>query len=210
MKMMNTNPETDQRFEDVYEPRSKGYTPLRNYHLVEQAIGESTPIVSELEAFLPTLPTVKPDGRSDCPFAREMFRRKDRLESKVREKLVTLRNMAGEIQQEVARCARNLERIGIDKRKVHSGAVQGACQKAETRQEEEYMEAIAIGKRLDQAILRADATVGASSHKVFPGADIGSGVDTHLPGTATTDPPKGNGETRIRDEVDDLLALDSM
>lgn len=205
---MSTEP--DQRFEDVYEPRGENYTTLRDYHLIEQVIQEITPLVTELEALLTTLPTVKADGRSDCPFAPEMYRQKEQLEAKVRDRLSALRRMNQVVQQEMDRCTRNLQRIGADMRKLNSNEVRRQCQKAETRQEEEYMEALSTRRRLDQALLRADATVGASRRKVFPGNSVYGGGDTHMPASATTDPPARSDEGGVRDEVDGLLALDAM
>ena len=202
--------EAEERFQDVYEPRRDEYDTLQNNHLIEQVIGQITPTVTELEGFLPTLPTVKPDGRSDCPFAREMFRKKDALEAKLRDKLTVLRDMETAMHREIARCKRNLQRIGGDARRVVSDAVKGKYRKAETLQEEEYQEAMVTQKQLDRVIVRVDATIAASRRKVFPGGISDQGADAHMPASATTELPGSSSEGRMRDEVDGLLALDHM
>ena len=196
-----------QPFDEIYEQRAESYATVRKHHLIEQVIGEITPVVADLEALLPTLPKVKPNGRSDCPFARDMFRKKEKLERKVRDKLPVLRDMSGELQQEIARCKRNLSRISVDAKKLLSSAIKDRYQTALGRQEQEYVEAVSTSKKVGQVIMRADATLSASSRKVFPGGTEDNGPDTPMPATATTDPlPTANGDG-LRDEVDDLLSL---
>ena len=187
-------------FADIYEEPSESFSKFKMYRLWEQQIGRVEPLLSELEALWPTMPKVQPSGQSECPFAEDLYVQKERLEREIATEIDGLRRTMGEIEGEIARCKRNLTRISVDAQQIELAATRSKYAEGMGRQEQEYMEAIAMRREVEDVIRRAEATLAASRQKHYP-LPLPEGP---LPITASSFPPSPGD---MRDEVNDLISL---
>lgn len=196
----------DERFEDIYEPRTEHCSALFSYHLIEQVMGELEPLLEELENYYPMMPNVQQNGTSECPFAEDMYRKKQKLENKVSEKANTLRDMDAELNREVERCRRNLQRISSDAAKINSGATREKYAEGIGRQENEYVQATALKNEVAELLYRADATLAASRKKTFP-----MPLEDRMPSgglqMCASSYPDANSDLELTQEVNDLLSM---
>lgn len=194
------------RFEDIYESRTKDYDTLRTNHLFEQVTSELEPLLKDLEDYFPMMPKVDASGKSECPFAEDMQRAKMDREKKVSEKANTLRGMKAELDREVERCKRNLQRISVDASKLGTGAAREKYAEGMGRQEREYVEASRLKDEVTQLLLRVDATLAASRKKSFP-----MPLDERMPGSgiqmSASSYPDDNDNHELTQEVNDLLSM---
>ena len=196
------NPRTT--FDDVYEEASPYMNRMKMYKLVDQQIAAVEPLISELESLHPTMPKVKSDGQSECPFAKDLFLYKERLEKELSTEIAMLRRTLGEIEREISRCRRNLDRISADAKSIESAVARSKYAEGMGRQEQEYYEALNMKKEVERVLRRAGETLEASRQKKFPVplqdappiGDMSASASTFLP------PPDG-----LRDEVNDLISM---
>ena len=196
----------DERFEDIYERRSDGPESLRTYDLVEQVIGQVDPLLERLEDLWPRMPKVEEDGESECPFAEDLYREKQELERQIAERLSTLRSQLKDVSQEVERCKRNLARISVDAEKLSRPEARSKYAESWGRQEQEYVEAIDVKRRVEEVLRRAGATMAASGRKEFPGGLNEDAGPTGLPASASSY-PAASGAGTIEQRTDDMLSL---
>ncbi|MEI8043293.1 MAG: hypothetical protein WCL11_17935 [Verrucomicrobiota bacterium] len=193
----------------VYEPRTEGYGKLRLYGLVGQVLRELNPLLDQLEEFWPRMPKVDANGNSECPFAEDMYRKKAGLEKKISEKVAVLRDMRDDIARELERCKRNLARISVDAGKLQTRGAVKQYDKGFCVQENEYLEAKWQLDEVDEALLRAQATLEASRRKAYPIPLSEDWKPSGLPASASSF-PEPRGQTRLDREVGDLISLGRM
>ena len=194
----------NERFEDIYEERTEEYATGHLFHMIDQLIKEAEPAIEELEKYWPIMPRVEANGNSECPFAEDMYRKKQKLEQKVVEHMTSLQGAMRRSAQEVERCKRNLSRISVDARKLDRPEARKHYTEAWGRQEEEYVEAIGERQRVDAIIRRGQATLAASQKKAYP-MPLTEKMPTNLSASASSydSPAAGTAE----DRVGDMLSL---
>lgn len=192
----------DETFYDIYEAASEDYEPLKSGQLPDQVILEVGPLVEELESLWPMMPKVNPDGTSECPFAEDLYRRKEDLELKIQEKVKILQDMRVDIAKEIERCTRNLSRVGVDATRLSTPQAREKYDEAWGRQENEFVAAKYIATRVDDTIHRAQATLAASGKKKFP-----LDLKDDLQGEASS---FRDDEDPIHGELDELLSLGAL
>jgi hypothetical protein len=196
----------NETFEEIYEPRTEGYEALTTHNVVGQVMYELEPLLEQLESLWPTMPKVEPDGYSECPFAEDLYRKKFRLEGRVADNTDVLQAMLRDLEGEVERCARNLERIGQDTRKLRRPEPRKEYAVALNRQEQEYKEAASRREAVIRVLQRAHATLSASRKKAYPIPLTGESGPARTPYAAEIPPSSGT----IEQEVDDLVSIGSM
>jgi hypothetical protein len=196
----------DERFVDIYEPRTKSYDALHSHRLVDRVMCEMESLLKDLEDYHPMMPKVDDGGTSECPFAEEIDREKQKREKKVSEKANTLRDMKAELDREVERCKRNLQRISVDASKISTGAAQEKYAEGLGRQEREYVEASRLKDEVVELLHRVDATLAASRKKSFP-----LPLEEQMPSSgmkmSASSYPDDNDNHELTQEVNDLLSM---
>lgn len=188
---------------------SQDYGTLDLYHLDDQVLGELKQLREELESLHPIMPKVDQEGYSECPFAEDLYRRKAELEAKVAEKLAILRNMLPEIERELHRCERNLDRIKVDAAQLRQAVTQRKYAESYSQQEWEYLGVIQRRDKVMKALQNTEATLESSRRKTHPLVRPGDSRPRGLPASASSypAPPSPGGIDR---ELNDLLSLGSI
>ena len=191
-------------FDDIYEEASPSMTRMKMNRQFEQQIAGVEKLIGELESLYPTMPKVKPDGQSECPFAPDLFLKKQRLENELSTQVSALRRTLGDIEREIARCRRNLARISGDAQAIETAVTRSKYAEGMGRQEQEYYEALSMRKEAGQVLRRANGVLAASRQKKFPVPlhDDGPSGDLSVSASSFLPPPDG-----LRDEVNDLISM---
>ena len=119
--------------------------------------------VEHLENTLQSLPRVDSRGGSDCPFTRELYARKEKLQASVSSSVAELRKYKVAIEKEITRCRKNLEHIGSAHGRVHTPDAVDALGDAEQAQRDELQSAISGRDAITLVLPRAEAALQVST-----------------------------------------------
>jgi len=124
--------------------------------------------VARLEQAIRVLPRVTPGGSSDCPFARDLYARKEELEASVAYSVTRINRFLRALQAEIARCERNLHRITGDRRRLRTPQASDAYGAAEDAQLLEYQSAVNDRDQIMLVLPRAEAALAVARTKRHP------------------------------------------
>lgn len=198
--------EPGESFEDIYKPPAQNYRAIDLNNLDKQVIQELDRLVSELANWHPIMPKVDKSGNSECPFAEDMFRKKAKLESKIVEKMATLRDLLRDVERDITRCQHNLSRIAVDVTKLNHSIAKGHYEQAQGLQEREYLSAVGHRRIIVEALQRAETTLAASRLKQHPILTAEQATPKGLPASASSYSPDPLGHC-LDHEVRDLFSL---
>ena len=125
--------------------------------------------VALLQRAVETLPRVDANGRSECPFAEDLYARKDELEANVGRAVVILQEFQAGLEQEVERCQRNLSRIRGDEGDLSTDVAIAKYDLAADKQQEEWERAMFDRNAVNMVLPRAVAVLEVARSKKYPG-----------------------------------------
>lgn len=127
-------------------------------------------LLEELLSKIQVLPKVdKEEGRSECPFAEDLYAEKDDFAEKVEKESKKLQRYLRLVEQEIARCRGNLGQISADAGSLNLGEAKERYAAAKRAQEFQYERAIQQRKALMDLISRTEKTLTLARSKTFPG-----------------------------------------
>lgn len=171
-------------------------------------LAEYIRLVDELESAMTSLPHVQDGGGSECPFAGELYAKKEELEAKVIDAVKHMHSFMADLNRELQRHKANLARIQSDAERLNLQETQQEYDTAETEQ-------AALCRRMAQdrdaitvALGKAEAVLKVSQQRKHPkgvpaqkGPQLGPGPQLPVSGTPQTH-PRGLGK-----EIKDLFPL---
>lgn len=127
--------------------------------------------VDELERAMTSLPHVENNGSSECPFAGDLYAKKEELEQQVLAGIQTLRGHLADLEREGQRCRANLGRIQADAGRLNLEDTQDQYAVAETEQRRQYREVLQGRDATLVALGKAEAVLKVSRTRKFPGGE---------------------------------------
>ena len=122
----------------------------------------------ELESAL-ALPEVNEDGSSECPFAEDLFAKKEAIEGQVANDLKKLNRYAKVLDYEIKRCQRNLTKIQADGSKLNLQEASGHYSQAADAQQQQLQSAIEDKDAVSVVLSKAQAVLNVSRTRKYPG-----------------------------------------
>ena len=163
--------------------------------------------VDELEQAMTSLPHVEDDGGSECPFADELYDKKEDLEAEVRDAIQRMQVYDADLQLEMQRVQANRSRVQADGTRLNLPQTQDHYRQAEELLDKQYRQLVQDREAIAVVMARAQAVLQVSQRRKLSGHDP-QGPSPTFPGSQA-EPPGGPGPGRgsLSQEVDDLLSL---
>ena len=169
-------------------------------------------LVGELETATSSLPYVREDGESECPFAENLYAKKEELEGQVSGKVNLLGGYLMELDAERLRCQKELDKIQEDYKKLnlqetsdhYAEAV--LIQKEKCRSIEEDKDAVSV------VLVKAKAVLKMAKERKFPGKKPQEQFPFPAGMTETPLPPSQSPDSRsqpggLDNEIGGLISL---
>ena len=132
-------------------------------------ISNMNQLLKKLKSATEELPKVDSQGHSECDFAEQLYYQKDEAAQKVEAESKKLQPYLEFVEQEVARCSRNLEEIRKDARSLNRHETKEKYDIARRAQENQYNEVIKKRNALVELLSRTATILGLARSKEFPG-----------------------------------------
>jgi hypothetical protein len=142
---------------------------LRQEVILDSFLSETQALISQLHSKLRGLPRVDNQGRSECPFAEDLFSAKEQVAEKLGLRLKPLLEYRTAVEQEVERTRRNLAVLSDGAHALHSSDVATPFRKAEFSQEAEARRAADQLHRIQEMIPAVERALQIAATKRFPG-----------------------------------------
>jgi hypothetical protein len=176
-------------------------------------------LLETLQSKVDVLPKVDDKGRSECPFAENLYAQKEEAADKVTEELNKASRYMALLEQEIARLRRNLSQIEGDSSSLHLDQAKEKYLTAKQFQEIHIQKNIQRKKRLSDLIARAEKLLQHARKKMWPG---GKPKDRFHPPPLMDREPNSGGvadfqatsslalssqRPEIKNEIDNLMSL---
>jgi hypothetical protein len=165
-------------------------------------------MLAQLAQKVRVLPKVDKKGRSECPFAEDLYADKEEAAAKVREALSEIPLYLGVVDREILRCKRNLNQVHTDAASLHLDKVQGRYHNAEETyrfQRNKYMQ---VRQRLIDLQTRAQKALQTARASEWPtGKPQKRGHGSAPVGIAPASHAKGSLGPSLPTEINGLLSL---
>lgn len=126
--------------------------------------------IKELENAL-ALPEVNEDGSSECPFAEDLYAKKEALEKQVTQDLRTLKRYGQVLDYEIQRCQHNQAKIQADGTKLNLQEASGHYSQAADAQQHQLQSAIEDKDAVSVVMSKAQAVLNVSRTRKYPGKE---------------------------------------
>lgn len=147
------------------------------------------------------LPKVDKDGNSECPFAEELYARKEEAVEQVKSCLRKLYEYANWIEEQLGRCRQNASILSSGKDSLHTERPQITLSEAEQQQLAFCKRLESVAEKIEQTCRELEDAIREASQKEYP-----TGKPSKYPYFKTEDDSsEGTGETSS-----DLLADDNL
>ena len=183
---------------------------------VDSSISYKKGLVEELSSKTGQCPKVDQKGRSECPFAEDLYAEKEDVTEKVEKELQKLQRYLMLVEQEIARCSANLEQISADAGSLNIEQAKERYAAAKWSQESQYNKAVEQRNALIDLIARTEKTLAMARSKKFPGRKPQKGFRFPAGGSEGWEATRSaNGEahetppdrTSLKTEIESLISV---
>jgi hypothetical protein len=155
------------------------------------------------------LPTVDREGFSECPYAEELYAKKEERAKELRNLQQLLFEYRAAAEKEIERLRHNRMTVAHDASQLDSADAKGHYSKAEDDLETQYNDHDAMRKRLVQKINASKKALSDSNDRVWTGGTPRQRSQYPAPAATTGGDASGVGDARLdQKELDDLSSLD--
>ncbi len=124
--------------------------------------------IEKVRSAMRVLPPVKEDGSSDCPFAEQLFYKKEKAARELQARCPSLQECLGAVEQECAKRNRERGRIGADARAVMLPESQNHYQDALAAQNARCREVAQQRQELAQLITQVEHVLQEAAKEKWP------------------------------------------
>ncbi|HUT58674.1 MAG TPA: hypothetical protein VNA25_12585 [Phycisphaerae bacterium] len=164
---------------------------------------------AELLAAARSLPNVDDEGNSDCPFAEELYAKKEKLQREVEGLLKRLHECKADVEYLIDNCKRNLEVVSANEDMLNSDRPRDKFSEAEAALAVKYKAYVRLRERIEETIEIVDKALREAAGKRYPGK-----IPEEWPGTGFSPQPTDQDQQPASEqsgadkELDDLFELD--
>ena len=143
----------------------------RNVDLNEAEKGlESTKkCMEDLDRSVHSLPSVDEKGNSECPFAEELYAKKEELQKTLEARLKDLFEMLKAVDAEIKRCRKNLAVVTAHKDRIHGEKVRDQYSDEELKLAARIKQLTEIREQIQKAIKAVQKALAESKARYYPG-----------------------------------------
>ena len=134
-------------------------------------VDEAMQAAAELRKDIDMLPNVAGDGTTDCPFAEELYYRKERTAAFVRDDLRDLKRALQGTNEAIASLENKGDGLADQREALHGGAAQDRFAAAETSLRSRVTDLQRERQELLEAIAELEATLREADARKYPGGD---------------------------------------
>jgi hypothetical protein len=136
---------------------------------LDTLLEETKAAVKELVEKVRSLPRVEHDGSSQCPFAEELYAKKEETEKSVQGLMILLRQYLGVVLKKIERCRRNIQVIEASTTALNNDEPRREFSDAEAEQAAEYNRFVGNRDAILEVLEFVDEAMEEASAKKFPG-----------------------------------------
>ena len=126
-------------------------------------------LLNEYIAAVRVLPRVDESGGSECPFAAELYAKKEELQQQLQSKVEWLRSQLGLVYREIDRCNDNSSAISAGHGRLHGDAATGRFEQAGEEVDSQRQRYVKLALQVMEVIERAEAAIREGMRKQYPG-----------------------------------------
>jgi hypothetical protein len=127
--------------------------------------------IDELEEAMTVLPHVEDDGSSECPFAGELYAKKEELEEEVQSAIERMQGYDADLEGEIQRRKTNLELIQTDENRLNLQETQDRYLKAEDELQRQCRHLAQDRDAISVVMARAQGVLKVSEARELPGGE---------------------------------------
>jgi hypothetical protein len=176
---------------------------------VENCIAAARSRAEELLRAARSLPNVDEEGNSECPFAEELYAKKEKLQGEVEGLFKRLHECKADVEYLIDNCKRNLEVVSANEDMLHSDRPRAKFSEAEAALAVKYKAYVRLRERIEEAIKIVDKALREAVVKRYPGK-----IPEEWPGAGFSPQPTDQDlqpapeQSSADKELDDLFELD--
>jgi len=159
--------------------------------------------IEDLDRSVHSLPAVDKEGNSECPFAEELYAKKEKLQEKLQSQLKELYKILEAIEAEISRCRNNLTVVTSHQNKINGDKVRDHYTEEEARLAARITQLNNMREEVLKAIKACQKAIAEASAKYFPGRK-----PREWPGLPDDPNSIDTGNSSGDGELDDLFELD--
>jgi len=170
---------------------------------IRTSIESAKALAEEVVAAVRQLPRVEPDGTSECPFAEELYAKKDALVQRLETQYSALCANMPPMEAEIQRCRHNLATVDGGHARLTGDRARSHFSEAEAELAQHYRNCVQLRDRLREAIQFVQGILQAASSRAYTGeysVEPQGWSDTATWGSAA--------ETDMGEEIENLFELD--
>ena len=163
----------------------------------------------ELLTAVRSLPNVDDEGNSECPFAEELYAKKEQIQQEVEGFLKRLHESKADVEYVIDNCKRNLEVVSANEDMLNSDRPRAKFSEAEAALAVKYKAYVRLRERIEETIKIVDEALRKAAGKRYPG-----NIPEERPGTEFSPQPTDQNQQPASEpssadkELDDLFELD--
>lgn len=157
-------------------------------------------LLETLRSKINELPKVDDKGRSECPFAENLYAQKEQAASNLIEKLKKASRYLALLEQEISRLRHNLAQIQSDTGALHLADAKKKYITAKRSEHTQIEKSIHRKMRLSDVIVRAEKLIQLAHKKKWPGQKP---KERFGPPPFTAGAPTGVGDTGFQNAIPD-------
>ncbi|MDY6838835.1 MAG: hypothetical protein SWH78_12770 [Thermodesulfobacteriota bacterium] len=166
-------------------------------------------VLAQLAQKVRVLPKVDEKGRSECPFAEDLYAAKEEAAEKVREVLDKMPGYLRAVDREILRCKRNLAQVRSDAASLHLDKAQGKYHSAQENYRFQHKKYMQVRQRLIDLRSQAQKALQKACANKWPAGKPQKKFHGSAPARiAPASHAKGSLGPSLATEVNSLLSLD--
>ncbi|MCX5674663.1 MAG: hypothetical protein NTX87_06610 [Planctomycetota bacterium] len=176
---------------------------------VESTIESARSRAEELLEAVRSLPVVDEEGNSECPFAEELYAKKEKLQAEVEGLFRRLHECKADVEYLIENCKRNLVVVSANEDMLNGDRARAMFSEAEAALAARYKACLLLRDRIVETIRFVDKVLREAVVKRYPGK-----IPEEWPGTEFSRPATDQNQHLASErsgadkELDDLFQLD--
>ena len=139
----------------------------------EKCLESTKKCMEDLDRSVHSLPSVDEKGNSECPFAEELYAKKEELQKTLEARLKDLFEMMKAVDAEIKRCGKNLAVVTAHQDRIHSETVRDQYSDEELKLAARIKQLTEIREQIQKAIKAVQEALAESKARYYPGSEPG-------------------------------------
>lgn len=135
---------------------------------VESFLGHTESCIKKIDRAVSVLPKVEKNGSSECPFAKELYQKKQEAQDKVASCMKTLAEHQGWVKDQIGKCKDNLVVVSANADRLNNDLPQQQFTDAEVKLAATYKKLVRLKVKVEKTIKKCQKAIQRASKKNYP------------------------------------------